>query len=415
MHSRERLPADFAFRVYLGAVACVVFSIAAGQALAVLAAILTVVQSCRTAGRRRLPWIFWPALAFCAVAVLSSALGIDPARALPRTRRLLWFAVLLVGAWHVTDVRRMRQVVGALVAGSCLLAAEVCFVHPWQAWRAVQAHPGGPDFLTRLIDLGGMTDGQMLMLGLVGCVAFGFERSRSPWRAGALALAGLGIAVALVLNFKRGSWICAAGMVGVLVLRRAGWRAVAVLGLVVALALVSPWVRHRLHGLGGEMRLDSGGRATMWFRIAPALVREHPFGIGYGAMTNDLMRRYARNVEPGRNHLHSNIAELAVSTGWPGLALYLVWMVWAVRDAAVRLRRLPPDDTGGRTLALAVLIMLLGLLANGLVEYNLGDSELVLVYAALMGMGVRLAHAAGSPGEGHSASLPGAPADGQAL
>jgi hypothetical protein len=67
-----------------------------------------------------------------------------------------------------------------------------------------------------------------------------------------------------------------------------------------------------------------------------------------------------------------------------GLAVYLVWMaVGFYRGLRARLRA---QDFTGRTLSLTLTLMLLGLVLNGLVEYNFGDAELVLVYGLLFGM-----------------------------
>ena len=104
-------------------------------------------------------------------------------------------------------------------------------------------------------------------------------------------------------------------------------------------------------------------------------------------MTEDLLKEYSPDVEPYRNHLHSNIAQILVETGWAGLAVYVIWMLAAIRDRVVRIRR--SDDLDERTLATTVLAMLLALMANGLIEYNFGDTELMIAYGFLMGMGLR--------------------------
>ena len=125
---------------------------------------------------------------------------------------------------------------------------------------------------------------------------------------------------------------------------------------------------------------------TMWFEITPALIREHPWGIGYRSLTNEMMRDIAPYVEADRDHLHSNIAQVLVATGGLGFVLYMLWMLAALHAGWTYFRAArdavdPPDAIS----ALAVLCMLVGLLLNGVVEYNLGDGELVLAYGLLMG------------------------------
>ena len=91
-------------------------------------------------------------------------------------------------------------------------------------------------------------------------------------------------------------------------------------------------------------------------------------------------------VEANRNHLHANWAQVLVETGWLGLGLYLVWMGKALADGIqwVRLTRAGPSSE--RVVATSVLLVLGGLLLNGLVEYNFGDTELMFVYAVAMGL-----------------------------
>jgi len=131
--------------------------------------------------------------------------------------------------------------------------------------------------------------------------------------------------------------------------------------------------------------MDNGGRMAMWFKIAPVLVREHPMGIGFRGVTPEIMKKICPAVEPNRNHLHSNIAEILVETGWLGLAVYILWMVKALADALklsiVAARR----SVGEEMLAMVLLMMAVALFVNGLVEYNFGDAELVLAYGLILG------------------------------
>ena len=121
----------------------------------------------------------------------------------------------------------------------------------------------------------------------------------------------------------------------------------------------------------------------MWTDVAPTLIRQHPWGVGYRSLTNEMMHDINWHIEKNRDHLHSNIFQILVATGWLGLCLYLAWMGWSVGDAVVFVRGAGQGRDAGN--AIALLLALTGLLANGLVEYNFGDAELVLVYGFLMG------------------------------
>ncbi|MEI6516298.1 MAG: O-antigen ligase family protein, partial [bacterium] len=251
-------------------------------------------------------------------------------------------------------------------------------LYPVQAFRKPV-----PDFLTALIDKGSMTDGQMLMLGVVGSFLFLLfalkERRVAWWQWGILAAQMAG----LLINFKRGSWFCAIILIGVMVLLHLRWKAWLLAVVVVVGFLLLPPVQTRLGELKREFNVEGGGRMTMWFQIAPALIREHPGGIGYGCLTNERMRQVFSRVERNRNHLHANGVQVLVETGWLGLGLYLAWMVKALMDGVTRVRT---GIGGERAVAWVILLLLLGLLLNGVVEYNFGDTEIMFVYAVLMGL-----------------------------
>ncbi|MDD5706515.1 MAG: O-antigen ligase family protein [Kiritimatiellae bacterium] len=395
---------DWCYAALLASACCMGFSVPAGRLLLAAATVLLIVAAAR--GRRpiRMPLSGWLWLVFAGLAVVITLNGVNPAKGLNRLDKLAWFAGIPVAASIVDSRERLWQTLRALLLGLGVLAVRVCVRNVIVA-QAVAGHsltsPPHVSFGQALIDQGTLIDGQRLMLGLIGAVALtlgaqaharmGARRLRltlerdaqpaggltvSPWALliGALALAEL---VAL----KRGSWFCTLALLGLLLARRLPWRyLLAGALLLAALALgVSP-VRQRLALLRTELSSKYGGRVTMWTQIAPQLMREHPWGIGFRSLTNDMMRDAARKVgcrrlERNRDHLHSNPVEMAVSLGWLGLAFYLVWMAVVLRDAAA---------TGAAPRPL--LWMVAAILLNGLVEYNFADAEIVIILGLLGGL-----------------------------
>ena len=190
----------------------------------------------------------------------------------------------------------------------------------------------------------------------------------------------------MVANFKRGSWISLLLVVAVFLALRVNWRTLLLLGAVVAALFFVPAVQQRVGTLRDEFDAKRGGRVLMWREIAPALIKAHPWGIGYRSLTNDMMREIAPGVEPDRDHLHSNVLQVLVATGWLGLLLYLAWMVRALWDGWGFFARSTERPEGERTWALSLALMLVALLVNGVVEYNFGDSELLVMYSSLLGI-----------------------------
>jgi O-antigen ligase len=352
----------------------ITFSIVLGEVVLGLTLVLGMIWWVRDRPILARPLITVFAGLYVVWALLSLVIGAESV-GWGKSPRLIWMLALPLTAMAVRTKGDFHFLLKALACGCGILALLVLVGNPLSAMRG----PG--DYMTRLIDQGSMTAGQMLMVGCAAAVGlWGVERaSGRSGRGWVILLAFLGLA--LVVNLKRGSWICAFLILAVFFSRRLGWKALLVLALLAAMIVLIPAARRRLVELPREFDAGRGGRMTMWCKIAPELVRRHPWGIGYSALTNRLMREIAPEVELNRNHLHSNPVQVTVELGWLGLGLYLAWMLSALGQAR-RTLHLAGGDGG----VFAAGLALVGLMANGLVEYNLGDTELLVMYSILLGL-----------------------------
>jgi O-antigen ligase len=92
-------------------------------------------------------------------------------------------------------------------------------------------------------------------------------------------------------------------------------------------------------------------------------------------------------------HLHNIYVQYAAERGIPGLLFILAaigTMVWDCFRGIVQLGRQPSQELFVLHAAIAVTI---GILVGGIFEYNLGDSEVLMMFVSVMG----LAYAALSP------------------
>lgn len=370
------------FAVLLASVFAITFSIALGQFLAAICLLLFVAGLVNRHIRLCFPTVMIPAALFMTLAILLSAQGGGVGGLWHRCGKLFWFLLIPVTATLVTGITRERRVLLAFFAGCSVLGIKDLVLFPVLAWQKPL-----PDYLTAVIDKGSMTDGQMLMLGVVGSslliLSIIKEGNRVPWWGWcglALQLGGL------LINFKRGSWFCAIILVAVALLPRLRRRSWIMALVILAGFLMLPPVQTRLAQLKREFNVEGGGRLTMWCKITPALIKEAPLGIGYGCLSNDKMRTIFSRVEPARNHLHANWAQVLVETGWAGLVIYLAWMGFGLRDAARYWRRVRTAGSESPAIAFVILLLLAGLLLNGLVEYNFGDTEIIFIYAFVMGL-----------------------------
>ena len=281
-------------------------------------------------------------------------------------------------------------------------------------------------FQGALIKVGTMQTAQRLMVAVPAALCLLLEAFREPARGrrfGAALLLLLCVA-GLVLTYKRGPFLaCAAVSFGILLSRLNVWRAILVAALLAAafggVAAAVPPVRERFGKLPAELDLSRtpGGRTAMWKVIVPELHREHPWGVGFRSLTwkkihygmpeldrarDRRIRQVNRRIELNQNHMHSVPMQSFVDFGYAGLLAWLFWMMLGFRATGrlARLSRRPaPDSSLPETACFAApLAMFAALFLYGLVEYNLADSEVVLLYALAMGLtGPSLLHAAPDP------------------
>lgn len=213
--------------------------------------------------------------------------------------------------------------------------------------------------------------------------------------AGLLVVALL-LAGALAATFTRASWaaLALAGLAMVWML--VGWRlrlaalAAAPLAL---LGLNELLLRWRGVGFYNPADLSTQYRELMW-ADGLRLIREHPWlGVGMDTVLVRWRELGLRAYEQFglHSHFHSTPIQLAVERGLLGLAAWLL-LVGAYVVMLLRLlaRTKSAQDAWSRGLALGIFGATCGFLASGLVHYNFGDSEVVMVWWLLAGVAVSL-------------------------
>jgi len=385
----------WSFRLMCAALFCVAFSLPLGRGMAALSLVFLVVDCIRDRYLPKFSVVGWCGLAFVAVAVFASYVGVNPARSFSKIHKLFWFAALPV---TVTLLAGRPQRIGIMlrtfVGGCVLLSLQILLYRPiaaWYAFRAGDVPEYRGDYLWTITDFGSMTDGQMLMIGivaLVGLILGGRPGVRNRRKIVDWIRLGLLVA-ALVLNLKRGSWICTLAVAGIFIAAQMKLRHLLIMGVTAIAILMLPPVMSRFEGLRQEFDASRGGRIVMWSKIAPALIKAHPLGIGYRALTPQMMQDVAEEqgvfVEGERDHLHSTPIQVLVIMGWAGLAVYLLWMISGLGGGLYLMHEFKVGSPE-RIYVLSLVLMLLGLIINGLIEYNFGDAELVIPYAVILGI-----------------------------
>lgn len=361
--------------------------------------------------QRRLPHIpavAWWALAYSVWVTLALAWGpTDEFKATQFYKHVAWLNIPVAFALMRTPRQRQLGLI-AMALGGGVLAGRILYriIPVWLTSRAenIGFEPSRwterlfqhthlddrIDLLSRLIHLGEMPDGQRMAMGLLAAIGvYTILRAipatpRNRCRAAA-ALIGL-TTIGLLLTFKRGPLL-----------------ALAITTIIWLAFHLKPPRRYTVTiplilltlGLGAaawqygpdliETHAHRGGRISMWTRVTPALAAEYPLGIGYKALTPDLMRSVVQRTQTGHDHVHSTPLQAIIDGGWPGLLLFLGWFLTTFRDQLRYLRRTPPGSDEHRA-ARAYAFLFTTLVLIGFTEYQFGSGQVTQIYAALMGI-----------------------------
>jgi len=186
---------------------------------------------------------------------------------------------------------------------------------------------------------------------------------------------------ALVVSQTRGVWLGA--LFGLATL--AAVRAPRLLGVVAAAVLLLLVLRPA--SLGERLTVHDASsldRYYMWQAGLDMVLDRPVFGQGPGMILVTYPRyRWPEAPNPQAPHLHNNPLQIAAERGVPGLVFFLWWYAAALsaaRDETRLARGGGPGCTRADAAAgAAALALLVAIFVAGLVEYNLGDSEVLML------------------------------------
>jgi len=233
-------------------------------------------------------------------------------------------------------------------------------------------------------------------LQLIGSLAIGLfialpgKRSRNGVLL-ALAIAGMGIA--LLLSVTRASWLSLLVSAALMTALSVSRRALIVLGLcALPVILAGLFVLQQKRNVGFFDQRDDSivWRQRTWhdgFHLLTGNPRHLLVGVGM-----DSIKAHWREwglFDNGRmpmGHMHSDYLQVALERGVPALIVWLLLLgtyartLWRVR------RRVSSQNWIERGIVLGALGGLVGFMLSGLVHYNWGDSEVVMIFYLIMGL-----------------------------
>ena len=234
------------------------------------------------------------------------------------------------------------------------------------------------------------------VLQLIIALAMGIFVSlpiKRSWKGALLIVALAGLGNALLLTVTRASWFGCLVSTLIVLLLGVGRRAMILIGvLAVPLILAGLLVLQQKRNVAFIDQTDQSTtwRETVWREGVNLLVskpRHLLFGIGM-----DSIKWHWREwgmFDNGRipwGHMHSNLLQIALERGLPALILWLAFLYIYARTLWRSLRNGGKLEWIERGILLGALGGLAGFFTSGLVHYNWGDSEVVMVLYMIMGL-----------------------------
>ena len=374
----------------------ILFSIAVSQILLGLAVIAVLVS--RT--RLRLPRIWLPLALFMTGTVLSLLLSGDILAGRPQIRKFYVYLMLLVvfsTFRALVDVRRL-VLAWALVGGVSALVGLVQFARKIQGARAYggtfydyYVHERITGLMSHWQTFGGE---QVIVLAMLGAFLMFSPRARGLLIWLGLLAAGV-MSAGMLASYVRGVWLAAACAGVYLLWFWKRWLLLVVPVLLALLLWLNPGsVRVRFQsGFMPRKELDSNQHRVVCWRTGWAMIRAHPFfGVGPEQVGPKLMQYVPSDIprplpEGWYGHLHNLYIHYAAERGVPTM-LALVWLLGMVLwDFLRALRRLPPGRGEEKSILHGAVAVVVAIMVSGIFEVNLGDSEVLTMFLAVVACG----------------------------
>jgi len=182
---------------------------------------------------------------------------------------------------------------------------------------------------------------------------------------------------ALLINLKRGPWfgVCFAA---ILLLAKYYRKLVlpAIALIVTTIFAITP-IHDRLKESYNDFFI-AGGRSIMW-QIGLEMAAKYPLGIGFN--NSSILQKFDPEIPVMHKHFHNNFLNILVETGWLGFLIF-IWWIFSLIKAGTKTDLPFPESF----LLYSIMLSLVSWQAAGLVEYNFGDSEVMLVVYLVLGI-----------------------------
>ncbi len=382
------------FAVAVAATGLIHVSIAASQILLGVGVVLLLLF------RQKLnfPRIWIPLAAFFLWTALADVLSPDPWGGRAQLKK--FFVFFFIPLLYSVFARQFSKVYYVMLAWTLAAAASGLWGLEQFISKYFHAKKTGEDFYVTYVghritgfESHWMTFGalQLSVLSLLLAQWFFSNRRMPLWAYGSVPV----LSAAILLGETRSVWLATVPAILYLVWV---WRPKMTLALpviaIIAFAAAPSTTRERLRSLTephGETDSNRHRYVTFWTGVE--MIKAHPwFGIG----PEQIRRQFDAYVPTGiqrplpvgyYGHLHNIYVQYAAERGIPGLAL-LLWMIgMTLFDCFRAIARAGRQRSQRLFLLHGTVAVIIGVLTGGLFEYNLGDSEVLMMFTSVVALG----------------------------
>ena len=345
-------------------------TIATAQTTFAAAAVLWLVLAIHERKRPDVPAFFLPLVIYAALTLVSAAMSANPQKSFWDSRQLLLLLMVPVVARFARG-HRADVVINIIIALGAAGAVVGIVQFAMFGFDDLSKRPQGT--LSHY-----MTYSGVLML-VTGAAVSRLLFHKGEWIWPAIAVPAL--IVALTATYARNAWIGVfVAVVCLLALRNRRLIVIAPVVAVLVFALAPASIKQRALSMVDMNDPTNRDRRAM-MKVGVGMIQDHPiFGVGPEMIENHYPRyRPPEAVNRTNPHLHNVPLQIAAERGLPALAVWIWFVIVALKDLFGQVRHGP-----AKSVAAAGLAAVIGMLAAGLFEYNFGDSEFLMLFLGLI-------------------------------
>lgn len=367
---RERPLTSLGFVLVAICLGVVQFSIFLAQTTFALATLVWLIVLFRERRLSDVPPFFVPLLVYAALTLVSATMSPDPRASFWDSRQLFLLLMVPIVA-RLARGDRAAMVINVIIALGAAGAVVGIVQFAMFGFDDLSKRPVGA--LSHYMTYSGVL---MLVTGAAVSRLL-FHRGERIWPA----IAVPALVVALGATYARNAWVGVfVAVVCLLALKNWKLIVIAPVAAVILVALAPAGIRQRALSMFDLNDPTNRDRRAM-LKVGAGMIQDHPF---FGVGPEMIQREYARYrppdaVNPTNPHLHNVPVQIAAERGLPALAVWIWFIVVALRDLLRQVRHGPDRSVAGAGLA-----AIIGMLAAGLLEYNFGDSEFLMLFLGLI-------------------------------